>query len=106
MTESKSVSKNQVAWKLRRAGPGLGLTNRQNKAVRFLGKLHPEPQPTSVIAGVSDITMEELIARNAVAEVSALNGKERLFVLMVSGEDEVRRLMLLDESYKESHVRS
>lgn len=52
-------------------GPGLGLTNRQNKAVGFLGKHHPEPQPTSVIPGVSDITMEELIDRNAVAEVLA-----------------------------------
>lgn len=85
-----------------KAGAGLGLTNRQNKAVRFLGKYHPEPQPTSVMPGVSDITMEELIGRNAVSEVCDPNGKERVFILMARGEDEVRRLILQDRLRREN----
>ncbi|CDZ70740.1 Hypothetical protein NGAL_HAMBI2610_23430 [Neorhizobium galegae bv. orientalis] len=76
----------------RNEGPRLGLNGRQNKAIRFLGRYHPEPQPTSVIPGVSDITMEELIARNVVAEVQAREGTERVFVLIALGADEVRRL--------------
>jgi hypothetical protein len=74
------------------AVPQLWLTNRQNTAILFLDRYHPEPQPTSVIPGVSDITMEELIGRNAVAEIQAPEGKERTFVLMTSGQDEARRL--------------
>ncbi|WP_146260085.1 hypothetical protein [Rhizobium tubonense] len=76
------------------AVPQLWLTNRQNTAIIFLDRYHPEPQPTSVIPGVSDITMEELIGRNAVAEVQAPDGKERIFILLASGQDEVRRLAL------------
>ncbi len=105
MIEPGPIFKNQAKCEPDRrskAGPGLGLTNRQNKAVIFLGKHHPEPQPTSVIPGVSDITMEELIDRNAVAEVRDPNGEERVFVLMPSGEDEARRLILQDESHRGS----
>jgi hypothetical protein len=74
------------------AAPQLWLTNRQNTAILFLDRYDPEPQATSVIPGVSDITMEELIDRNAVAEVQSSDGKERTFVLMASGRDEARRL--------------
>jgi hypothetical protein len=81
-------------------GPRLGLGNRQNKAIRFLDQYYPEPQPTSVIPGVSDITMEELIARGVVAEVQAPDGKERVFILAVRGEDEVRRLKLQETSLR------
>lgn len=103
--EPGSILQNQVESEpdeRARVGSGLGLTNRQNKAVRFLGQYHPEPQPSSVIAGVSDITMEELIDRNAVAEVRNPTGKERVFVLMASGEDEVRRLIIQDKLCRES----
>jgi hypothetical protein len=105
MTEPGPILKNQPDQRAK-AGPGLGLTHRQNKAVRFLGKHHPEPQPTSVIPGVSDITMEELIDRNVVAEVRDPHGKERVFVLMASGEDEARRLILQDESHRKANGRS
>jgi hypothetical protein len=81
--------------------PQLWLTNRQNTAIIFLDRYYPEPQPTSVIPGVSDITMEELIGRNAVAEVQAPDGKERVFVLLASGQDEVRRLCLQERSRRE-----
>jgi hypothetical protein len=81
--------------------PQLGLTNRQNAAIKFLDQYDPEPQPTSMIPGVSDITMEELIGRNAVAEVQAPDGKERVFVLLASGQDEVRRLCLQERSRRE-----
>ncbi|MFF0948685.1 hypothetical protein ACFYE9_13700 [Rhizobium leguminosarum] len=81
-------------------GPRLGLGNRQNKAIRFLDQYYPEPQPTSVIPGVSDITMEELIARDVVAEVRAPDGKERVFILAARGEDEVRRLKLQETSLR------
>lgn len=105
MTESGPILQDQAKRERDerdKVGPGLGLTNRQNKAVRFLGQYHPEPQPTSVIAGVSDITMEELIDRHAVAEVLDPTGKERVFVLMATGEDEVRRLILQDRLLRES----
>jgi hypothetical protein len=81
-------------------GPRLGLGNRQNKAIRFLDQYYPEPQPTSVIPGVSDITMEGLIARDVVAEVQAPGGKERVFILAARGEDEVRRLKLQETSLR------
>ncbi|CDZ67178.1 Hypothetical protein NGAL_HAMBI2605_54570 [Neorhizobium galegae bv. orientalis] len=88
----------------RNEGPRLGLNGRQNKAIRFLGRYHPEPQPTSVIPGVSDITMEELIARNVVAEVQAREGTERAFVLIALGADEVRRLVLQEKLLRDDLV--
>jgi hypothetical protein len=81
--------------------PQLGLTNRQNAAIKFLNQYYPEPQPTSMIPGVSDITMEELIGRNAVAEVQDPDGKERVFILLASGQDEARRLCLQERSRRE-----
>jgi hypothetical protein len=44
--------------------------------------------------------MEELIARGVVAEVQAPDGKERVFILAVRGEDEVRRLKLQETSLR------
>jgi hypothetical protein len=41
--------------------------------------------------------MEELIARNVVAEVQAPEGTERVFVLIALGADEVRRLALQEK---------
>lgn len=99
----RPASSNRMQFERRKEfedGPRLGLSNRQNKAIRFLGQYYPEPQPTSVIPGVSDITMEELIAQNVVAEVQAPDEKERVFILVPRGEDEVRRLKLQETSLR------
>jgi hypothetical protein len=97
MVKRRTVLSIRAQRERRNEGPRLGLNGRQNKAIRFLGRYHPEPQPTSVIPGVSDITMEELIARNVVAEVHAREGAERIFVLIALGAEEVRRLVLQEK---------
>jgi hypothetical protein len=97
MMKRRPVLSSRAQRERRDDGPRLGLNNRQNKAIRFLGRYYPEPQPTSVIPGVSDITMEELIERNVVAEVQAPDGTERVFILIALGEDEVRRLKLQEK---------
>lgn len=97
MVKRRPLLSSRAQRERRDDGPQLGLNGRQNKAIRFLGQYYPEPQPTSVIPGVSDITMEELIARNVVAEVEAPEGTERVFVLIALGADEVRRLALQEK---------
>jgi hypothetical protein len=97
----RSVLLARVQRERREDGPLLGLNNRQNKAIRFLGQYYPEPQSTSVIPGVSDITMEELIERKLVAEVSTPDGTERIFMLIALGQEEVRRLELREKSLRD-----
>jgi hypothetical protein len=73
--------------------PKHNLNKRLETALRFLGR-HPGPQPVSIIAGVSDRTMEELIEKWLAAEVTG--GDERTFVLTAQGEDEFERYKARD----------
>ena len=73
--------------------PKHDLNKRLETALRFLGR-HPGPQPVSVIAGVSNRTMEELIRKGLVAEVP--DDDERLFSLTSQGVDEFERYKARD----------